>query len=235
MSIAVEETNCSAPNAEGFAKSVSSTDTKEICLSLSAVAPKSYSESKPMRLAFSGKRRRGKTTAADYLVRHHKFVKLSFAEILKLQAKELFDFTDEQLNSDAKDKPFRKYDWTPRDFLIKYGQFMRYFDQDYWATKLVVKAASLEDSSIVVDDLRFKNEAKILKAMGFKLVRIERYKKDLDITYDPNVDGDVSETDLDDFADFDAVVEPFQNTTKPVLFKSLDGLVKTLGNYPLTT
>lgn len=182
-----------------------------------------------MLIALSGKRQRGKTTAADYLVRHHKFVKVSFAEALKEDARNLFEFEDEHLYGALKDKKFKDYEWTPREFLIRYGQFLRYFDADYWVKNLL-KLLDLDDPKrkYVCDDLRFVNEAQILKKAGAKLIRINRYDKDLDIKYDANIDNDISETALDDYKEWDAVIESFQNTTKPVLYKTLEGLVKVL-------
>lgn len=214
----------------GFVRSVCSSESQESASSRSAAKLKSSLEpGKPMlNIAFSGKRQHGKTTAADYLKRHHKYVKVSFAETLKDDAKCLFDFTDEHLYGVLKDQKFRNYDWTPREFMIKYGQFMRYFDENYWTTSLLAQVGLEQTKPHVIDDLRFPNEAALLKKAGFKLIRIKRYQKDVEAPYDSNIDTDISETALDEYTDWDAVIEPFQNTSKVTLYKTLDGLMKVL-------
>lgn len=163
-------------------------------------------------IAFSGKRGVGKTLAADFLVEHHGFKKMSFAQRLKEVAEDLFP----GITKAPKEKPFKSYDWTPRDFMIRLGQFMRYWEPDYW-----VKTMDLEHKrgKIVIDDLRFKNEAEYLKSFNAKLVRIERYPK-LNI-YGPEVLDDISEKDLDDYKDFDAVIPDVANIKDTDLYKAV--------------
>lgn len=170
-------------------------------------------------IAFGGKRGRGKTLAADYLVENYGFKKLSFASKLKEVAEELFP----GITKAPKEKPYKNYDWTPRDFMIRLGQFMRYWDPEYW-----VKSLDLEHKrgKIVIDDLRFKNEAAYLKQFDAKLVRLERYGK-LNI-YGPQDLDDVSETDLDDYKDWDYQVPEVVNTTPDSLFAVIDGFMKRL-------
>lgn len=168
-------------------------------------------------IAFAGKRGRGKTLAADYLVEVYGFKKLSFAQKLKDEAERLFPGILEA----PKEKPFKNYDWTPRDFMIRLGQFMRYWDGEYW-----VKALDLEHKrgKIVIDDLRFKNEAVYLKSFGAKLVRLERYPK-LNI-YGPTDLDDISETDLDSYKEWDFTVPEVVNTTPKSLYEQLDKAIQ---------
>lgn len=51
----------------------------------------------PYLLGLCGLAGSGKDTVADHLVRHHRYVKVSFADPLKRICKDVFDFTDEQL------------------------------------------------------------------------------------------------------------------------------------------
>ena len=113
-------------------------------------------------MAFSGKMHVGKTTSADYLVRNYGFIKLSFAGKLKEIAKDLWP---EQFECGQK----------PRKLLQDLGMKMREIDQDVWVKYLVRIVRSLpKESNIVVDDLRFMNEYKVLKNEGFFIVRIVR-------------------------------------------------------------
>jgi len=115
-----------------------------------------------LRIAFSGKMQVGKTTSADYLVQKYGFNKLSFAGKLKEIAKDLWP---EQFECGQK----------PRKLLQDLGMKMREIDQDVWVKYLVRIVRSLpKESNIVVDDLRFMNEYKVLKNEGFFIVRIVR-------------------------------------------------------------
>lgn len=64
-----------------------------------------------MIIALSGFAGSGKDAAADILVRDHNFVKVAIADPLKRIAKEVYDFTDEQLwgPSEERNKPDERY------------------------------------------------------------------------------------------------------------------------------
>lgn len=64
-----------------------------------------------MILGISGFAGSGKDTVADFLVKNHGFVKVAFADKIKRIAKDLFDFTDEQLwgSSEHRNKPDKRY------------------------------------------------------------------------------------------------------------------------------
>lgn len=173
-----------------------------------------------MILAFSGKSKAGKTTAANYLQVNYGFRKLSFADRLKELAKEFYPFNTIESHGELKDKPYKKYDWTPRDFLIRLGHFVRFHDPEYFINYISNLPTS---TNWVIDDLRFKNEAKNLKEMGATLIRLERYKKYL------NNIVDSSETELDDYDKFDFKVHEVQNTDIKTLHKQLDIIMSELG------
>lgn len=174
-------------------------------------------------IAISGKRGVGKTTAAIYLQEKFGFKRVSFAETLKRHAEVLVPGINRVMGVKGKEKPFFKSGESARQFLISFGQFMRYWDEDYW-----IKASGIDTAEglIVIDDLRFKNEAKYLKAKGAKLIRINRYEHIN--CYGKNLD-DPSETDLDDFKEWDYVIEDCTNVTIDDLMKQCDRAMKDLG------
>jgi len=115
-----------------------------------------------LRIAFSGKMQVGKTTSADYLVQKYGFIKLSFAGKLKEIAKDLWP---EQFECNQK----------PRQLLQDLGMKMREIDQDVWVNYVLRIIKSLpKETNIVIDDLRFLNEYKALKNVGFFVVCIIR-------------------------------------------------------------
>lgn len=172
-----------------------------------------------MIIGLSGKRGVGKTALANYLHRHHGFTVVSFAGPLKKLAEDLYP----GISKAPKEKPFASYDWTPREFMVRLGDFMRYHEQDYWLNRGLEVIS--KPGRWVFDDVRFKNEAEALKKSGAKLVRINRYEKDN--PYGRNLDIP-SETELDDYG-FDHVIEDCVNNSLKQLYNEGDVMLKTLG------
>lgn len=175
-----------------------------------------------MLIGISGKRGVGKTTFAKRLVSVHGFKKISFADKLKEYSKVLVPFTEVDFSVSGKEKPYFPTGETPRDFLIKLGQFMRFYDPLFW-----VKAANIDKAkgAIVIDDVRFLNEVNYIKDRGGQIIRIERYKKDN--PYIGELD-DPSETELDNYKDFDFTVPEYYNQNIIDLNKQVDFFVKNV-------
>ena len=72
-------------------------------------------------IALTGKKRSGKDTAAQVLIKHHNFIKISFAEPLKQISKILFNFTDNQLEGDEKETIDKRINYSPREIMQLMG------------------------------------------------------------------------------------------------------------------
>ncbi len=178
-----------------------------------------------MIIGISGKRGVGKTTAAKYIKRVYGYEIRSFAATLKEMAKQDFDFTDEQLYGKYKEAPFKDYEWSPREYLLKKGQFMRYFEPDYWIKKTLDDIKP--EQNVVIDDLRYLNEAAFLRKRTCKLVRIQRRKKEIPYK-STEFDNDESETQLDTYEDFDFYVNEVENLSLAGLHGKLDYIMENL-------
>lgn len=111
------------------------------------------------RIAFAGRAGVGKTSAAKYLVDEQNFVKMALADKLKEICKDLWP---QQFENGHK----------PRKLLQYIGsEGIRSYDPDVWVNYLVRQMK--EGVNYTVDDVRFLNEAKILKDSGFIIVRID--------------------------------------------------------------
>jgi hypothetical protein len=115
------------------------------------------------RIAFYGKMCSGKTTCANYLVINSNFVKMALADKLKAIAYELYGVEGK--------------DGASRALLQGLGDDLRKWDEDVFINAVLRKVAAIEaltkfPPKIVVDDVRFPNEAAGLLAAGFTLVGI---------------------------------------------------------------
>lgn len=175
-----------------------------------------------MLVGISGKRGVGKTLAAQHLATNHKFNIVSFAKPLKDMAKTMFPFTEGDLTSPLrKEKPFKKYDFSPREYMIHLGEFMRFHDPLYWLNRGMESVKDFATVNYVFDDVRYVNEANAIKAAGGMLLRIERYEKHN--PYGKNLDTP-SETELDTYK-FDYTVERMWNIEQDDLFRQVNAFV----------
>ena len=118
-----------------------------------------------MKVAICGPMASGKTTIADYLVEHHGFVKLSFATGVKaMGAKIIETMIDEGiLPPEAAGKKHRAV-------LQAIGAEGRRLRPTIWIEDALNQADSHEN--VVIDDMRYINEAKLAHDQGFVNVRL---------------------------------------------------------------
>ena len=107
----------------------------------------------------------GKDTIADYLVTNYNFKKLSFADKLKDSVATMFDWTKEL-----------GYSVTPRLVLQKFGtECMRDgFYDGIWVSLTKKKVLDNPDIKWVIPDVRFDNEAKMIKEVGGEVWWVKR-------------------------------------------------------------
>ena len=156
----------------------------------------------PSLIAFSGKARNGKTEGAKVIqALHPQFTILSFATPLKRMAIEQFGLTLEDIENKERVVDLGRRRTTVRQLLIDIGKMYRAIDPDFWVKRLWkdVEASVVHGHDhIVIDDMRFLNEATFLREHGAKLIRVNRPGMKL-------ID-DISETELDGYDDFHAVL-----------------------------
>ncbi len=175
-----------------------------------------------MIIGIAGKRGCGKTLAQSHVVKNHKFIPVSFAKPLKEHIKRLLPFTENDLTVPSKkEKPWQGHDWSPREFMIHFGEFMRFHEPNYWVSQGIASCVDNTKINYVFDDVRYKNEADAIKELGGTILRIERYEKFN--PYGKDLDTP-SETNLDDYT-FDYIVEKMWNVAKEDLFRQVDAFI----------
>ena len=114
-------------------------------------------EGKEMNIAITGKFGSGKTTIANYLAEKHGYTKMSLADPMRRITKEIFGIESK------KDPRYRR-------IMQKLGtDWFRSEDPEVWI-KYLLKRVERERKPVVVDDVRFPNEALALSCRGWKLI-----------------------------------------------------------------
>lgn len=178
----------------------------------------------PKLIAISGWKGAGKDTVGSYLVHRYKYRPISFAYALKNMVSEMYqvhrfwmddrnkkemplmhmpviptDPFSEAIHMMLKDELSSGY-WTPRALCILEGSIKRSVHANYWVKKVVEEILKDEHNNYVITDMRYANEADVLKLMipSTAAIRIERAGHSI-TTQDP------SERNLDNYK-FDAVI-----------------------------
>ena len=123
-------------------------------------------------IGFVGTKYSGKNTAADYLTGKYNFKQFALADEMKIISKRVWDFKDK----DLVDKPEHV-----RKTLQTLGtDAFRTFWPSAWTDLLIKRIKRYYDlvphkySRVAVTDVRFPNEAWLLKEQGFRIVRLFR-------------------------------------------------------------
>lgn len=110
-----------------------------------------------MKIAIAGNVCSGKTTLVNQLISYYPhYIKKSFADKIKEIAKELF-------NMKQKD----------RKLLQQIGTNLKLIDEEVW----INYALNSSYNYIIIDDLRFENEAKKLKENGWIIIKLNISKE----------------------------------------------------------
>ena len=127
-------------------------------------------------IGVSGKIGAGKTTIGKHLEKEFGYKLLSFSTPLKKAASDLFSIPLEHFyNSDLKYLVDPFWNLTPRKILQTFGtECMRFnFGFDFW-TKCM--EGNLKDyKKVVIDDVRFLEEAEMIKKYNGKIIRVTRF------------------------------------------------------------
>jgi hypothetical protein len=130
----------------------------------------------PRLVAFTGLAGSGKTTAAQYLVEQHGYVRTRFADPLKSMLRSIGLGYDE-IDGARKELPTpllcgKTPRWAMQTLGTEWGR--NCICPDLWTTLWTERAAECMDlgGRVVVDDCRFENEARSVRRLGGLVVRI---------------------------------------------------------------
>jgi hypothetical protein len=136
-----------------------------------------------MIIGIVGYKGSGKDAMADYLIENFQFEKMAYAGTLKDVCGILFDLEDKYFNNrQLKEKKLDFWGLSPREILQKVGTdlFRKHFDEEFWVklmeNKIQNKLVDNPNANIVCSDVRFQNEADLIKKFGGKIIYIDRFE-----------------------------------------------------------
>lgn len=118
----------------------------------------------------------GKSMVANYLVEHYGAVRYSLAGPLKEIAKNVFEFSDEQLygTQAQKEADDPRYNFSPRWLLQRLGTegIRKVFGEDIWIDTMINRIRRDRPTLAVCDDVRFVNESTRIRRGWYSHERI---------------------------------------------------------------
>ena len=152
----------------------------------------------PSRLiGIVGRKRAGKDTIADILTRRSFFQKQAFADFLKQGCAAMFMLSPDQVYSERKDEKDERWNVTPRQILQVVGtdlirnQLQKVLpdlnlgqDSTLWCRNMRLFLETCNPlQQVVIPDVRFQDEADMIRDMGGMLIRVERANQDKEDTH----------------------------------------------------
>jgi hypothetical protein len=138
-------------------------------------------------IGVSGRKYSGKDTLGEYLVKHHGYTRLAFADALKEATKNIFGFSDEQVYGNKKEEIDTFWKISPREVLQHLGtnifrnnmkEILPNVGNDLWIyvvkRKILQKLEEEPDAKFVITDVRFPNEVDFIKSIGGMTIKLKR-------------------------------------------------------------
>ena len=164
-------------------------------------------------IGFLAKKRHGKNTAGDYLVKNCNFTEMAFASQLKEGIKAIYGLNDDQLYGDKKETVDKFWNESARTIMQWLGtDVFRKKDKNFWVKTLERKYINFIVSqqqntnktktnqiNVVVTDVRFQNEIDFIHKYGGKVIKIYRESINDKSTH-------IAENGIDDIKDYDFLI-----------------------------
>jgi len=126
-------------------------------------------------VAFCGKKRSGKDTAAE-AIESLGYRPIAFADPIKETCRAVFQFDDDQIDGSKKSERDEFWKFSPRWAMQMVGTdlFRDGIDEDVWVKSLLRRIDGSNHDKFAVTDVRFPNEVRHLMKAGARMVYIER-------------------------------------------------------------
>lgn len=130
-------------------------------------------------IGITGNANSGKDTLADYVIqtKNSSFVKYAFAKPIKDIMIENLGFTYQQCYDQIlKQSKDEFWNMTPREVMLLIGtkMFRENWRYDFWVKLMQKKIIDNINQNIIISDVRFPNEAKLIKKYGGIIILVNR-------------------------------------------------------------
>jgi len=181
-----------------------------------------------------GKKRSGKNTIGDYLVKNHNYVEYALANPIKYAIMAMFGFTNNQLWGSEEDRETIDPRWgiSPRRMMQIIGtELFQYdihkhtkegelpFGKTIWVHKFklwyeeeLIKNPNIK---VVITDIRFKHELEALKELNAYVIKTIRPESNL-------IDEHISEKELEDLNPDEFIIN---DGTLEELYKKIEDII----------
>lgn len=175
-----------------------------------------------------GKKRSGKDTTADFIVKKYEYKKIAIADPLKLALAGMFGFDDDQLHGDSKEKVDEYWGVTPRQTLQWLGtevcrnqmcDLIPAIGDKFWLKRLEKELKKYSCEKIVISDLRFQNEVDLVHTLGGTVIKLVRQSRTC------VQDTHVSEIEIDVVKNYNNIIE--NNGSLSDLYEQIDCILQT--------
>jgi hypothetical protein len=181
----------------------------------------------PVLIGLCGKALSGKDTVGNYLHDRYDFYRTAIAAYPKRVLKNLYDLSYEQLWGDQKEVVDPRYGFSPR-YIMQFwlNDCCKHIDPNIWIRicQQTVNAA-LATRSVVVTDVRFQDEAQMIRNLNGYLIKIFRDGAQAS----QGIKNHISEHDLDNWADWDLVLN--NNDTLDDLYIKVDNFIRSVHDH----
>jgi hypothetical protein len=132
----------------------------------------------PLLIGLTGKAGAGKDTAAAGLICQHGYVRIAFADPIRRSLQVMLNLDSSAFEHPVKELPLRDFGKSPRQMMQTLGTEWgrQLIHSDIW---LMVARESIERTlsvrgRVVVTDVRFENEATMIRSLGGTIWHIDR-------------------------------------------------------------
>jgi hypothetical protein len=179
-------------------------------------------------IAICGRKQVGKDLMANFICDNYDYINMKFADPMKRALKELFNFTEQQIEID-KEIVDKEWGISPREAMQFFGcnviqyEFQKLIPgigRNFFVKSLATKIKKTK-SNIVISDLRFIHEYKALKEQFPNIIIIKLFRPSI-----ASSDTHISEMELDNIiGDFtiinDGTKQDLFDKTKNILYKHI--------------
>lgn len=159
-------------------------------------------------IGFTGLAQSGKSTASSFLEKNYEFQRINFKSAIIEEIKHNFpDFLkkEAEIYKCNVDDLFTTKPGSFRQFMQNYGtELRRNIDDNYWIDRWLANANKSYinyQRPVVVDDVRFLNEAEMIKKVGGIIIRIRKQGQDISMNHPSETEMALIEPDYEIIAD----------------------------------